>query len=232
MKIAIYVIRYAGRYPNWKRFLIECKGTGTENDPVIIEPSMNLPQAFKIQDSDLFINIKNCNLQSLIIRSSQNIKLKSCRFKFSILNYCSKIEVENLICSKYLQVNYCTNIRIEGCNIKKLKVYQSNSNIIKNCIIAKLKSTSSNDNIYESISIPEDKLKKLEKNHFVDRIKLKSLIVFLILFFAVIIFLPKLAFNTYMELPLIFILLGVFVFLFYLVDIIKSIIENRINRTS
>jgi hypothetical protein len=235
MKITIFIPTYIFKSSYLRETEIECVGTGDENDPVIIEPSENLPLSFVVRNSSLFIVIRNVDIYNISLRMSRNIVVKDCKLTNSHLANCSTIEYRNTIITKFMPIYNCNNIQVKDCKIGKLKFYQSNSNVIKNCTIAKIKTTRSNDNIFESISLPEAQLNKLEKTRFgevADRIKLKSLVVSLIIFFLVVILLPKLAFNTYMELPLIFILLGVFVFLFYFSDVIRLVAQKRTKRTS
>ena len=155
MKIPIYILGYIGKNPHYKKIILDFKGRGTRDDPIIIEPAENIPQSFDIRDLDLFINIRNCELQALSIDSCQNIKLENCIFKIILLKNCLGIDLKSIRLTKYLKLGDCLRIKIEDCIIKNLSIYHYNFNVIKNCVINKIKEVRSKENVFESIKIPE-----------------------------------------------------------------------------
>ncbi|MFX1488508.1 MAG: hypothetical protein ACFFBI_05130 [Promethearchaeota archaeon] len=218
MKIPIYVLKTIGYYIDYIEKSLECKGKGTEEDPVIIEPSEDLPKSFKIKNSNLFIIVRDCTLRALNFDSCKNVKLENCEFIQSTLVKCSNFRIINLTYTKKLKLNFSNDIIIEDCNIKRLDIYRSNSNVIRDCNISKLKHIRSDNNNFKANELPESQKKHIEKSRYsdlIDKLSLKYFIAFVVILVFVVIFLPKLTFNTYLELPFILILFGVAISLFY-----------------
>ena len=54
------------------------KGTGTKEDPLIIDSSNDLPQELQILNSSLYILLERCNINNLSLTGSQNITVSGC----------------------------------------------------------------------------------------------------------------------------------------------------------
>ncbi len=165
MKLTVY--RFAKSIDNYVPIEIECTGTGTENDPIIIIPSEKLPK------DNLLIIINNCpskkiylvkckyitinasnNDVEIIIRNSSDIIVKDhLKIKYLSILDSQNIEVKyNLVSSleifdyKELEINNCSinsNFELSGCF--GVKIYE--------CSISKLKFHRSYNNLIKDCTI-------------------------------------------------------------------------------
>ncbi|MHA2474419.1 MAG: hypothetical protein ACXAES_14430 [Promethearchaeota archaeon] len=152
---------------------IECKGSGTESDPAIIESSENLPRGLCMKNSNFFIIIQNCYLSKILLTSCQNIRIVNCNVRSITLQHSSNIFVNKSTMRRTLSLWWSNNIKIEDCNIKRVKFTTSNSNIIKNSTIKKIKYVYGNDNIFKANIIPEKHLTKIVKKSWFQKGNLK-----------------------------------------------------------
>lgn len=164
---------YRGAVPVDVKNDIECNGSGTESDPAIIETSENLPSAFGLEKSNLFIEIQNCYLDSLLLSLCQNVRIENCNtWSFAILD-CSKIFVNKSTIRRTLHLVECNNIKIDNCTINRLKIRLSTLNTIKYSTIKKIKFITGYENVLEANKIPEKHLKRVRKKYWYDWYKLK-----------------------------------------------------------
>lgn len=174
MKITIITRKlYKGGWPIDVSSDIECKGSGTETNPAIIETSENLPKAFKLEKSNLFITIQNCYLDSLIVDWCRNLRIENCNIRSVSLQFSSKVFVNKSTIRWTLVFYDSNNITVDNCTIKKLKIHVSNSNIIKNSSIKVIKYITGNGNILEANRIPEKQLNKIKKKYWYSWYNLK-----------------------------------------------------------
>lgn len=174
MKITITIITVvSARGFRYEKKEIECKGEGTESDPAIIEPSENLPGAFTLEESNLFITIQNCYLGRLLVNSCENVRIENCNIWSLSIQYCSKAFVSTTTIRRTLSLWESNNVKIENSTINRLKIRLSNSNIIKDSSVKVVKFITGRDNILEANKIPEKHLKKLKKKYWYDWYKLK-----------------------------------------------------------
>ena len=163
MKITIKVVKAGWPVPSYGEKEIECKGSGTESDPAIIEPSESLQNEFILEDSNLFIIVQGCYLGGIIISSCQNIRIENCNIWSLPIQWCSKVFVKKSTIRRTLTLWESNNVKFEDCNINRVKFIRSNSNIIENCTIKKIKYVWGRDNIFEAYRIPEKHLTKIKK---------------------------------------------------------------------
>jgi len=149
------------------------KGSGTEIDPVIIEPSENLPHEFMVEESNLFIIVRNCYLGRVGFHKCQNIKIENCNIWILYISNCSKVFVNKSTIRRTLSFWENNNIKLEDCDINRVKFIRSNSNTIKNCTINKIKYVYGNDNIFEANIIPEKHLTRIIKKPWFKKGNLK-----------------------------------------------------------
>jgi len=106
-------------------------GKGTETNPIIIESIDGLPQIFSII-ADLYIKIKDCTFDHIILYTCQNISIEHCSFdKLGILKS-SKVRVENSTLSN-LNLEYSNGNNFSECSIAKVKIVKSQANVFENC---------------------------------------------------------------------------------------------------
>ncbi|MFX1489301.1 MAG: hypothetical protein ACFFBI_09150 [Promethearchaeota archaeon] len=116
---------------------LDCKGNGTKDDPLIIDESVSLPTSFELNESELYIQMKNCMLLKLKISISKNILIEDCHIDWFELSGCSKIEIVNVI-SGLIGMGMSNNCILNGCTIEReLSIANSSYNLIKNCIVKK-----------------------------------------------------------------------------------------------
>ncbi|MFW9990104.1 MAG: hypothetical protein ACFFC3_15780, partial [Candidatus Odinarchaeota archaeon] len=107
------------------------KGNGTETNPIIVESVERLPQIFSIT-SNLYITIKSCVLDHLILYNCQNISIESCSFNILGILKSSKSQIKNSKIST-LNLEYSRNIYFLVCSILKANSVKSQANIFENC---------------------------------------------------------------------------------------------------
>ncbi len=139
MKFTIARLVVTFRARNLVRLEIECKGSGTEEDPLIIEPSESLPDSFHIIRSHLFVIVKNCKRDFISLNSCTNITITKCNFKNCVIKNCNDINIKDTSISNNLKIYDCMDIKIEDSIIKNLKCKRSNSTNIRNCTIGKIR---------------------------------------------------------------------------------------------
>ncbi|MFW9876035.1 MAG: hypothetical protein ACFFG0_23275 [Candidatus Thorarchaeota archaeon] len=141
----------------------DCRGSGTENDPVVIDGSIPLPREFlEIIDSEIFLLITNRNIKKLRITVSKNVIIKDCSIDWLWLSGCSDIKLVN-VKSPSVVLEMCHNCILDDCEIR-LHLFNSTHNLIKNCTIDFLESNlylRSKDNIFENNNIHDKYLAKI-----------------------------------------------------------------------
>lgn len=106
-------------------------GSGTENDPMIISSTEGLPQKFLIS-SKLFIIIKDCTLEHIILYDCQHIAFENCTFDtLGILNS-TEIMVKSSSLPN-LNLDHCTNSYFKECSITKANNFKSRASVFENC---------------------------------------------------------------------------------------------------
>jgi len=165
-----------------ERFLLEngevkellSKGSGTETDPAIIEPSEDIPKYLLfLKDSNLYVIIQNCYLERLVLDSCKNVRIENCNIWSFAIQHCSKVFVNKSTMRRFLKLWWSNNVKIEDCDINRVKFTQSNSNNIKNCTIKKIKYVYGKDNIFEANIIPDQNLSKIKKKSWFKKGNLK-----------------------------------------------------------
>ena len=139
VKIPLKVVKTGIPVPTYGTKEIECKGSGTESDPAIIEPSENLPDGFILEESNLFILVQNCYLGKIVFYLCHNIRIENCNVWSIVPQHCSSIFVDKSTIRRTLTLWESNNVKFEDCNINRVKFIRSNSNIIRNCTIKKIK---------------------------------------------------------------------------------------------
>ena len=113
---------------------LDWKGTGTENDPIIIPNSEGLPQKFSISIANLYIKILDCKFEHIILYNCRNILIENCSFNILGVFKSSKISVKNSNLSN-LNLNRCYNSYFKECSITKALNLRSQANVFENCTI-------------------------------------------------------------------------------------------------
>jgi len=170
MKITFLIPRVLEPYEKRE---MEFRGSGTESDPAIIEPSENLPGYIMLELSNLYITIQNCYLDKILLVTCQNVKIENCNVRIISLPYCSNISLIKSTIRRTISFWESDNIKIAESTINRLKIRLSNSNIIKNSTIKKVKFITGHDNILEANTIPEKHLNKIKKRYWYHWYKLK-----------------------------------------------------------
>ncbi|MFX1281351.1 MAG: hypothetical protein ACFFA3_18530 [Promethearchaeota archaeon] len=231
MKIPIYILKTQYKYVLLKKIMLECTGTGTEDNPAIIEPSGNLPQSFRILNSNIYIDIVHCQIKSLLLANCQNIRVLNCTINYNIIEHCTKIEFKNVVANRKLQLFFCENIKIEECTIEKLKLNHSNSNIFKKSTINQLKKIRCKDNIFEANLVPEKLSLKLDESSRLrdlnDKLKLNILVPALIISSLVFLVILPLVTNSGLELSFFIIFLIILIPSLYLPEVAISIKKKK-----
>jgi hypothetical protein len=160
----------------WREIEIECRGAGTKEDPVIIEPSREIPKNSYLRDYNFFIHVKNLHQKYLSLTRCQNITLKDCQLKYCHVLNCSDIRIENLSITKLLRIYSSKDVYIQDSIIGKLKLNQSNSNTFKNCSFKQVNKTLSPDNVFESNTVSGKQVTEVKQRRVIDFINKWELI--------------------------------------------------------
>ena len=89
------------------------KGKGTQNEPIVIDDSIDLPLSIRFMTGDLYIHIRNVDINVLVLDNCQNII------------------VEDSILSK-IKIIKCNNVIIRENLIRDMKILFGRDNIIEN----------------------------------------------------------------------------------------------------
>jgi hypothetical protein len=88
------------------------KGKGTKNEPIVIDDSIDLPLNIRFMTGDLYINIRNIDINVLV------------------LDKCQNIIVEDSILSK-IKIVKCNNVIIRENLIRDMRIFFGRDNIIE-----------------------------------------------------------------------------------------------------
>jgi hypothetical protein len=146
----------------------DCKGKGTEDDPLIVDASLNLPESFEINESEVYINITNCTISKLKISVSRNISFIDCYIDWFEISGCTKIRITNTV-SGVIGLEMCNDCFLENCDIARtFAIVNSSNNIIRNCSIKERFEYNlfnrCKDNVFENNQISNKLLHKIEEN--------------------------------------------------------------------
>ncbi|MFW9873738.1 MAG: hypothetical protein ACFFG0_11590, partial [Candidatus Thorarchaeota archaeon] len=155
MKYSIYVQYTLGTMPQIRIIELECKGTGTEENPIIIEPSDKIPQGFFLKDSNLHILIRNFNSNKygISIIYCKNVNFEDCLLSSCILNNSSHINIRN-VSTDYLKISYCSYTDVKESVFKRVKIRNSTLNIsFLNCTINRIRKSHTRGINFENTKI-------------------------------------------------------------------------------
>ncbi|MFX1478258.1 MAG: hypothetical protein ACFFCI_09005 [Promethearchaeota archaeon] len=152
---------------------LDCKGSGTKDDPLIIDESVSIPTSFELNESELYIQMKNCMLLKLKISISKNILIEDCHIDWFELSGCSEIEIINVI-SGLIGMGMSNNCILNGCTIEReLSIANSSNNLIKNFNVKKRLDYNlferCTDNIFENNKISERYSGKIRTDSIEDK---------------------------------------------------------------
>ncbi|MFX1478124.1 MAG: hypothetical protein ACFFCI_08325, partial [Promethearchaeota archaeon] len=73
------------------------RGTGTKNDPIIIEASQNFPKhdEIYINRSDLYLKLQNCEFKSIRLKRCSNIIFEECQIKYLNITHSAEISIQH-----------------------------------------------------------------------------------------------------------------------------------------
>jgi len=147
MKITIYNIGYK---PGQKlRFEIECKGEGTKENPLIIEPSDKIPKNFMVRGYKSNLVLKGFKSRYILVEDCQNTFIEDTELNRLRMERCSNIVIRNFTCFSKLTLYRCEDVTIESSFIARLKLFKSSDNSITNNFIIRLKEIGSKNNDLE-----------------------------------------------------------------------------------
>lgn len=132
----------------YEKVVLECKGNGTEENPVIIDSSKKLPEDFFIQNSKLHVILRNFTAKKVTLFNVQNAKFEECNIRGLILFNSNDNKIINSTFKWNLNFKDSNNNYIENSSIKKIRLDKSNHNRFKNCEILKIKFIQSQKNSF------------------------------------------------------------------------------------
>jgi len=144
MKITLY--KSSGRYGYRSAIIIDCKGDGTKENPIIIEPLSSIPKSFIINGYKYHIVVKEFKSSYILAEQCQNISIEDTELNRLRMERCSNITISNITCLSRLTLYRCKNIVIKKSFITRLRLFKSSVNTIKNNFIIRLKEIDSKNN--------------------------------------------------------------------------------------
>lgn len=228
-KFTIFKVR-SGKTITKSRVELECRGLGTIDDPLILDPSTKFPKLFYIENSELHLRMHECNVHSIGIFNSQNISIKNSSLNSVYFSNCSNKIIDSCLNIKKLGMNMSNNNMINRSTIVKLKISHSNDNTIQECTIAKIKYRNNNENSFIKNEISEKVLLKTDKQPTFASLNLSKIIIATIeitFYVVMFIFLIMSRHTPFMFWAVIFVLIF-FIFVAFVPQIIaRKIIEKR-----
>jgi len=208
------------RIADSKTIEIECEGSGTEEDPLILEVSDNFPKyRLMIFNQKKFLVIKGFILPYLHLDSCKNVIIEDCEFNLVRILHSSDIGINKVSASDSFGILDCTNISINNCFIATLGIVKSKNSLIEQSHIFRYKEIRS-----EGTMKIESKLRNVIFNFSLHYFAHKYRMLFptmLICTFPV--FLIPIVFEAYtVLLTFIGILLGFIMILLFYFYIVKS----------
>ncbi len=123
-----------GEPTKFEEFEIECKGSGTKDDPATIDSSSIFPEGnIDIVESELYIVIKDLDIKLLTLRHTKNIVMKNCRFTSLMMVDCNYLTIED---SRIYFLRWFGN---QNCLVKDsvteelIRLYKCSHNTFINC---------------------------------------------------------------------------------------------------
>ena len=128
---------------------IECKGEGTKENPIIIEPLDEIPRDFSLQVSKYNLVLKGFTSRYIFLEQCQNIVIEGTELNRLRMVKCSKIVIKNLTCFHRLTLFRCEDVTVENSFIGCLRLFQSSDTSIVNNFIIRLMDIGSKNNKLE-----------------------------------------------------------------------------------
>jgi len=152
-------------FPEDGKFQLDCYGSGSKQDPIVIDNSLHLSKRVSIKDYKLYFNFKNLQIIKLYLEHCENFTFSNCEMDLIRMSSCSNIKFMECSIPRDLKLKECQNITIDKCLIKKAIVFKSQDIVLKNCFIIHLTDWMSKNNIYESNKIKELRTNVKQETH-------------------------------------------------------------------
>jgi hypothetical protein len=154
----IYPFRFGNIPPKWsyikaRNIEIYCQGTGTKNDPFIINDLFPIPKRIVITNDKKYYVFKNLKLKKIGLEGCENFEFKNCEFTEFRLKKCSNITIQDLLIFRDTYLKDCLDISFDNCLMKNLVLYKSNFGFLKDSYIIRLKDWMSRNNDYKNTNI-------------------------------------------------------------------------------
>lgn len=136
MKIKLRKVKYKTlrNVPeNYEEMEMDCQGTGTKEDPLVIEYVEDRSLNLDILEFDKYLVIKNCKLRVLSFYYSKNISVIDCKLRELRLRNCENIYINKVICS-WIEMYESHNCSlIESRSEESINLFRSHNNVFKKC---------------------------------------------------------------------------------------------------
>ena len=212
---------------------IECKGDGTEENPIILEPSEKIPRDFSLQVSKYHLVLMGFTSRYIFLEQCQNIVIEGTELNRLRMVKCSKIVIKNLTCYHRLTLFRCEDVTVENSFIGRLRLFQSSDTSIVNNFIIRLMYIGSKNNTLEHSDIGKVQ-KNLSLNYWATEYN-NCFIGLLIgsFFFLLMVFLPIGVISVDSRdiiYSVLFSMLGVIIGVFLAVIILTGIVQPVLNK--
>ncbi|UCC19377.1 MAG: hypothetical protein JSV62_14930 [Promethearchaeota archaeon] len=137
MKIKVRKAKYSRRADEPLKFEeleIECSGSGTKEEPAIIDSISKFPEGnIEIIESDLYIIITNHNIKLLTLNYAKNIIIRNCKFNSLLMMDCEGIIIENTHSSFLKWFNNHKCLMKDSVTEEQFRLYKCSNNKFINC---------------------------------------------------------------------------------------------------
>lgn len=146
-------------FPEVRKVHIVCSGSGSIQDPIVVDNFLHLPKRVTIRDYNLHFTFKNLSLRKLLIDGCENFSFFNCEIDCLRLISCSNIKFVGCRIPRDFRLKECDNINFKKCLVRDSIVFKSNGIVIEDCVVIQLTDWMSKNNVFKS-----NKIKKLRTN--------------------------------------------------------------------
>jgi hypothetical protein len=165
-------------FPEVRKVHIVCSGSGSIQDPVVVDNFLHLPKRVTIRDYNLHFTFKNLSLRKLLIDGCENFSFFNCEIDRLRLISCSNIKFAGCRIPRHFRLKECDNINFKGCLVRDSIIFKSNDIVLEKCVVIQLTEWMSKNNIFESNKIKElrsnTKQETFEKRSFLSKNDIKK----------------------------------------------------------
>ncbi|MFW9968861.1 MAG: hypothetical protein ACFFDF_01590 [Candidatus Odinarchaeota archaeon] len=137
MKINVRKAKYSSYSDEplkYEELEIECSGSGSKEEPAIIDSSSKFPKGnIEIIESDLYIIIADHDIKLLSLKYAKNIIIRNCKFNSLLMIDCEGVTIENTHSSFLRWFNIHNCLMKDSVTEELFRIYKCSNNKFVNC---------------------------------------------------------------------------------------------------